>query len=76
MDRLMWTFQRLHVFQRSGAFFVVRVKLRSATATTLSGDAGAGVISDHTVSRPSDRPNTTQTRCAAFVITTSSMTVD
>ena len=33
----MWT-SRLHVFQRSGAFFVVRVK-KAATATTLFAGA-------------------------------------
>ena len=36
MDRAYVDFQRLHVFQRSGAFFVVRVKkARVQHATTL-----------------------------------------
>ena len=63
MDRAYVDFQRLHVFQRSGAFFVVRVKkgVQLRRRCSHPADAGAGVISDHTVvlgvKRTSDRPN-------------------
>ena len=57
MDRAYVDFQRLHVFQRSGAFFVVRVKkgvqLRRRCSHPV--DAGAGVISDHTVVLTTER---------------------
>ena len=48
MDRAYVDFQRLHVFQRSGAFFVVRVKkgVQLRRRCSHPADAGAGVISD------------------------------
>ena len=51
MDRAYVDFQRLHVFQRSGAFFVVRVKkgVQLRRRCSRPADFGAGVISDHTV---------------------------
>ena len=50
-------FQRLHVFQRSGAFFVVRVKkgVQLRRRCSHPADAGAGVISDHTVVLTTER---------------------
>ena len=53
----MLDFQRLHVFQRSGAFFVVRVKkgVQLRRRCSHPADAGAGVISDHTVVLTTER---------------------
>ncbi len=57
MDRAYVDFQRLHVFQRSGAFFVVRVKkgVQLRRRCSHPADAGAGVISDHTVVLTTER---------------------
>ena len=51
MDRAYVDLQRLHLFQRSGAFFVVRVKkgVQLRRRCSRPADFDAGVISDHTV---------------------------
>jgi transposase len=57
MDRAYVDFQRLHLFQRSGAFFVVRVKkgVQLRRRCSRPADFGAGVISDHTVVLATER---------------------
>ena len=57
MDRAYVDFQRLHLFQRSGAFFVVRVKkgVQLRRRYSRPADFGAGVISDHTVVLATER---------------------
>ena len=56
MDRAYVDFQRLHLFQRSGAFFVGRVKKGvQLRRYSRPADFGAGVISDHTVVLATER---------------------
>src|ERR1700721_1879887 len=51
MDRGCLDFERLHVFQRSGAFFVTRTKSNVLMRRRYSHDVdfSTGLISDHTV---------------------------
>jgi Transposase DDE domain len=78
MDRAYVDFQRLHVFQEGGAFFVTRTKkgIQFRRRYSHDVDASTGLRSDRTVVVAGPPPgSTTRTRSAGFAFTMSSRIV-